>query len=65
MYLLEAIAMAGGWSNDRLADKKNVTITRDAEDGSKFVIEVDARKVTARDHPLQDGDLITVPERIW
>jgi len=65
LTLLEAIAAAGGWSNDRLADKNSVTITRSNDEGEKFVIEVDARKLTTKDHPLQEGDLINVPERIW
>ena len=65
LSLLEAIAAAGGWSNDRLADKNSVTITRSNEDGEKFVIEVDARKLTTQDYPLQEGDLINVPERLW
>jgi len=65
MSLLEAIAAAGGWSNDRLSDKKGVTITRTDENGEKYVIEVDARNLTTKDHPLQEGDLINVPERIW
>lgn len=65
LSLLEAIAGAGGWSNDRLADVRNVTITRETEDGGKEVIEVDARNITADDHPLEEGDLIFVPERIW
>lgn len=65
LTLLEAIAMAGGWSADRLADKRNVTITRTNDDGEKFVIEVDAREITTQDYPLQEGDLINVPERLW
>lgn len=65
LSLLEAIAAAGGWSNDRLADKDSVTITRTNEQGEKFVIEVDARKLTTKDYPLQEGDLINVPERLW
>lgn len=65
LSLLEAIAMAGGWSNDRLADKGSVTITRTGENGERSVIEVDARKLTTEDHPLEEGDLINVPERIW
>jgi len=65
LYLLEAIALAGGWSNDRLANKKNVTITRTKENGEKYTIEIDAREITATDHPLKDGDLINVPERVW
>ncbi|MGC9450809.1 MAG: polysaccharide biosynthesis/export family protein [Oceanipulchritudo sp.] len=65
MTLLEAIAMAGGWSGDRLADKRNVTITRLGDDGEKFIIEVDARNLTTKDYPLKEGDLINVPERLW
>jgi len=65
MTLLEAIAAAGGWSNDRLADKRNVTITTTDENGDKIVIEVDARNLTTRDYPLKEGDLVNVPERIW
>ncbi|MCC5834263.1 MAG: polysaccharide biosynthesis/export family protein [Opitutales bacterium] len=65
MYLLEAIARAGGWSNDRLADMRNVTITRTDDEGERQTIQVDARNITARDHPLRDGDLINVPERMW
>lgn len=65
MSLLEAIAQAGGWSGDRLADKRNVTITRTDENGEKYIIEVDARNITARDYPLKEGDLINVPERLW
>ncbi len=65
LHLLEAIAHAGGWSNDRLADIRNVTIARTDENGERYVIQVDARNITARDHPLKDGDLINVPERMW
>jgi polysaccharide export outer membrane protein len=65
LTLLEAIAMAGGWSGDRLSDKRNVTITRTNPDGEKFVIEVDARNITTQQYPLQEGDLINVPERLW
>ncbi len=65
MYLLEAIARAGGWSNDRLADMRNVTITRTNDEGERQTIQVDARNITARDHPLKDGDLVNVPERMW
>lgn len=65
LTLLEAIAMAGGWSNDRLSDKRNVTITRTKEDGTKVTIEVDARNISTNDYPLQEGDLVNVPERLW
>lgn len=65
LSLLQAIALAGGWSADRLADKRNVTITRTDEDGEKFVIEVDARNITTQEYPLKEGDLVNVPERLW
>lgn len=65
LTLLEAIALAGGWSGDRLSDKRNVTITRTDEDGEKYVIKVDARNITTQEYPLQEGDLISVPERLW
>lgn len=65
LTLLEAIALAGGWSADRLADKRNVTIIRRGEDGDKFTIEVDARNLTTKDYQLQEGDVVNVPERIW
>jgi len=66
LTLLEAIALAGGWSADRLADKRNVSIIRrDDDSGEKFTIEVDARNLTTNDYPLREGDVINVPERIW
>lgn len=65
LTLLEAIALAGGWSADRLADKRNVSIIRRDESGEKFTIEVDARNLTTNDYPLQEGDVINIPERIW
>lgn len=65
LTLLEAIAMAGGWSSDRLADRRNVTITRTDENGEKYLIEVDARDIATQDYPLQEGDLVRVPERLW
>ncbi len=65
LTLMEAIAAAGGWSNDRLADKGKVTITRTDENGDKSVVTVDARDLTGNDYPLREGDLINVPERIW
>jgi polysaccharide export outer membrane protein len=65
LTLMEAIAAAGGWSNDRLANKDKVTITRTSKSGEKSVITIDARELTGNDYPLQDGDLINVPERIF
>ena len=65
MYLLEAISRAGGWSVDRLANQKQVRITRRQADGSVTEITVDATKINAREVPLQEGDLILVPERLF
>lgn len=65
LTLLQAIALAGGWSADRLADKRNVTITRTDASGERFTLEVDARNISTQDHPLKEGDLIRVPERLW
>jgi protein involved in polysaccharide export with SLBB domain len=65
MTLLEAIALAGGWSNDRLSDKRNVTITRTEANGERVSIEIDARNISTKDYPLKEGDLINVPERLW
>jgi polysaccharide export outer membrane protein len=65
LTLMEAIAAAGGWSADRLADKGNVSITRTTDEGEKVVLEIDARKISTTDYPLMEGDLINVPERIW
>lgn len=65
MYLLEAISRAGGWSVDRLANQKQVRITRKQPDGSVTEITVDATKINAREVPLFEGDLIFVPERLF
>lgn len=63
MTLLGAIALAGGWSQNRLADPSRVTLTRILEDNTKEEKQYDATKLTSQDVPLQDGDTITVPER--
>lgn len=65
MFLLEAISKAGGWSNDRLADKRNVKITRTLPSGESETFEVDARNLTTLEIPLKDGDVVNVPERMW
>jgi len=65
LYLLEAIALAGGWKANDLADTKRVKIIREEANGNMREIVVDARSLSARDMPLQDGDTIEVPRRIW
>jgi len=61
--LLGAIAMAGGWSDNRLASK-TVKLVRTAGSVTKTT-EIDTTKIGPEDCPLQDGDLIIVPERTW
>lgn len=61
--LLGAIAMAGGWSDNRLASK-TVKLVRTA-DNKTTTTEIDTTKIGPEDCPLQDGDLIIVPERTW
>lgn len=64
MSLLGAIAMAGGWSSSRLA-AKTVKLIRTLPDGSTKTFEIDTDKIKPDDWPLQDGDMIIVPERAW
>ena len=61
--LLGAIAMAGGWSDNRLASK-TVKLIRTKADKTTTT-EIDTTKIGPEDCPLQDGDLIIVPERAW
>jgi polysaccharide biosynthesis/export protein len=61
--LLGAIAMAGGWSDNRLASK-TVKLVR-TTDGTTKTTEIDTTKTGPEDCPLQDGDLVIVPERTW
>lgn len=63
LYLLEAISKAGGF--DRLAGKNKVTIRRQHENGEFEEFTVDTEKISAREVPLEDGDVITVPRRVW
>ena len=65
MYLIEAIARAGGWVSNDMANKRRVTIVREDESGETLEIEIDATDLGARDVPLADGDTIIVPRRIW
>lgn len=61
--LLGAIAMAGGWSDNRLASK-TVKLVR-TTNGETKTTEIDTTKIGPEDCILQDGDLIIVPERTW
>lgn len=65
LYLIQAISLAGGWSNDQMADKSNVKITRKDANGNTTTLTVNANNLTTRDFPLQNGDVVFVERRIW
>lgn len=66
LNLLEAIARSGGFS--RLANRNRVSLTRTQADGRTSNYTIDADQLVAGDGgsraPVQDGDVIYVPERI-
>lgn len=66
LNLLEAIARSGGFS--RLANRNRVSLTRTQADGRTSNFTVDADQLVSGDAgsraPVQDGDVIYVPERI-
>ncbi len=66
LTLLEAIANAGGPS--RLANMKKVTLTRRRANGESDAQEINAEELRTRggkDIPLEKGDVIFVPEKIF
>jgi len=67
LKLLDSIALAGGFT--RLADRKHITLTRQAPDGKTITSEINADDILQSKHSsdewiLQEGDVIFVPERI-
>lgn len=65
LTLMQAISLAGGLS--QIGDDDNVTLTRKSDKGSRTVtISVDAITAgKAQDVPLQAGDRIYVPARLF
>lgn len=65
LTLMQAISLAGGLS--QIADDDNVTLTRKSDKGSRTVtISVDAiTDGKGQDVPLQAGDRIYVPARLF
>jgi polysaccharide export outer membrane protein len=67
MSLLDAIGGAGGFT--RLADRSRIKVTRQTADGKTEAQIIDADAIIQgrkkEDWPLQKGDVIYVPERIF
>ncbi len=63
LTLLGAIAEAGGWSDNRLANRSSVVLTRVGKDGEIETHEIDATEIGPREWILKSGDIIEVPER--
>jgi polysaccharide export outer membrane protein len=64
--LLDAIARSGGFS--RLANRNKVSLTRTLADGQTVNYTIDADQLVSGDKsnraPVQDGDVVFVPERM-
>ena len=63
LTLLGAISGAGGWT--QLSNKRSVTLQRVMPDGETKEFKIDANKVGAKDWSLKDGDVISIPERVF
>ncbi len=64
--LLKAIAQAGGWAEG--AKKSAVVITRKDKSGQESQIKVNVKDILSgkrKDIPLQEGDVVFVPESFW
>ncbi|MFP4281406.1 MAG: polysaccharide biosynthesis/export family protein [Opitutales bacterium] len=61
LYLLEALSLAGG--AQQLGDLQRVKLRRVGPDGETEEMFIDTREISARDHPLRDGDIVEVPRR--
>ncbi len=66
LTLMQAISLAGGFSN--IADDYNVTLTRKLENNSTTTVTISVDAITdgkSPDVPLQAGDRIYVPSRLF
>ena len=67
MNLLDAISGAGGFT--RLADRSRIKLTRQMAEGKTEAHLIDADEIiqghAKKDWPLQKGDVIYVPERVF
>jgi protein involved in polysaccharide export with SLBB domain len=62
LTLVEAIGLAGGAT--RIANVKKITLKRNH--GGPYTINLnDITSGKAKDVPLQDGDVVTIPESIF
>jgi len=66
LTLLDVIARAGGFS--RLANRGKISLTRSTADGETVNYVINADQLVSGDMvdggPIQDGDIISVPERM-
>ncbi|HJL06163.1 MAG TPA: polysaccharide biosynthesis/export family protein [Polyangiaceae bacterium LLY-WYZ-15_(1-7)] len=66
MTVVEAITSAGGFTN--LADQNGTVLTRRNEEGELERYRVPVKRITegrSSDVPMQNGDIIYVPERVF
>jgi polysaccharide export outer membrane protein len=64
--LLKAIAQAGGWAEG--AKQSAVVITRKDKSGKETKIRVNVKDILSgkrKDIPLEEGDVVFVPESFW
>ncbi len=65
MTVLGAIALAGGWSDNRLADRRRVRLTYTTSDGQTRTDTLNLDGSNPDDREVSDGDRIYVEERNW
>lgn len=66
MTLLESIAKAEGFTD--IANLKNIKLVRTMPNGKQMTIQVNGERILSgeeQDIPLEEGDLVTVPETLF